>query len=349
MNQFEIILPKPGDLVFDVTDPDLYSYSLDSSLGEKLRQTASLQLSEKLTSILESAMTGSDILRHLEDNKVEFVAKFNSYTQSMLDSGQWKIGARKDSNTLYGVIVDSVTGESKGFVNLEKKLVSQLGTLPELAAIQVQLQAVSEQLIALTQAVQQVEQGQYNDRFAGVYSARQLIIEGLASKDPGLRERLLMQAVTIGAQTTSKLMLAIRNDASELADPATKSKEITRIETLLQDSLGYLNMSIQMNLAAYTALGEEQPLLATLSNYRTFIKQSLLEEDPSNHRSTAWRIDNGHRGDSGHVQQLAQTIYTSATKLVEDVVNKEIGGSLYEKVETSPNLHVSGMPQGDAE
>lgn len=349
MDQFEIILPTPRDLVFDVTDPDLYSYSFDSSLGEKLRQTASLQLSAKLTSILETAMTGSDILRHLGDNKVEYVARFSSYTQAMLDSGQWKIGAHKDSNTLYGVIVDSVTGESKGFVNLEKKLVSQLGTLPELAAIQVQLQAVSEQLMALTQAVQRVEQGQYNDRFAGVYSARQLIIEGLASKDQELRERLLMQAVTIGAQTTSKLMLAIRNDATELADSATKSKEIARIEALLQDSLGYLNMSIQMNLAAYTALGEERPLLATLSNYRAFIKQSLLEEDSVNHRSIAWRIDNGHSGEGGQVQQLAQTIYTSTTKLVEDTIDRKIGENLHDKIEVSTNLHVSGMPQGDAE
>ena len=50
-------------------------------------------------------------------------------------------------------------------------------------------------------------------------------------------------------------MLSIHEDAL-LIDSKTKSKDARRIDNLLQTSLGYLNSAVQLNLIAYTALGE---------------------------------------------------------------------------------------------
>ncbi len=340
-------MPTKDQLQFDVTDLGLYGYSLDNSLGKKLQETASAQLASSLEQTITQAMVGRDIVRNLGNGKTEYVAKFSAFTQNKLDTGEWKLGVHKDSDSLYGVIVDAVTNKDRGVVDLEKKVVTQLGDLPELLAIQGQLQAVSDQMAELSRAVQRVEKGQYNDRFAGVFTARQLIIEGLAANNGQLRDRMLMQAVTMASETTSRLMLALRDDAQTLSDIKTKPKEAAHVEELLQESLGYLNLSVQMSLAAYTALGEERSLLATLSNYRSFIKQVFLDTDSEDKRSLAWLIDNGHHGADGQVQKLVESVNESTAQIIGDVVSQQIGVEKHEEIEEATNLPSSGVSQGD--
>ncbi|MGH2096232.1 hypothetical protein ACQ10O_14700, partial [Enterococcus faecalis] len=75
-----------------------------------------------------------------------------------------------------------------------------------------------------------------------------------------------------------------------------------RIHNLLQTSLGYLNSAGQLNLIAYTALGEKQCLFATLTNYHSFVKQLLMKENESG-RTIACLLDNAHVGDDGRIQE----------------------------------------------
>ena len=80
------------------------------------------------------------------------------------------------------------------FLLMSKKLKNGewLGNLPELSAIQGQLVVITEQIENLNKLV---EQGQYNDRFAGFFSARQAVIEGFAAKDRTLSRELLTSAL----------------------------------------------------------------------------------------------------------------------------------------------------------
>lgn len=98
------------------------------------------------------------------------------------------IWRKKKTGETYAVIKDNLSGENKSFVTLDKKIVKELGVLPELSAIQGQLASISEQIEGLNQIIQRVEKGQYNDRYAGFFSSRQLVVEGLASENESNKE-----------------------------------------------------------------------------------------------------------------------------------------------------------------
>lgn len=81
-------------------------------------------------------------------------------------NGPWSI--RKKTGEMYASIKDVATGKIQSSVNLDKRVVQDLGNLPELSAIQGQLADIVEK-ISLNRLVERVEQGQrqYNDRYAG--------------------------------------------------------------------------------------------------------------------------------------------------------------------------------------
>ncbi|MCW8780814.1 hypothetical protein [Latilactobacillus curvatus] len=98
-----------------------------------------------------------------------------------------------------------------------------------------------------------------------------------------------------------------------------KSKEFKRIDQFLQNEIGYLNATVQISLIAYSALGEEQSLLAALSNYRSFINQVLLKEVGESQHTVAWKIDNVHPGNDGQFNKIATGITTQIEALINNV------------------------------
>ena len=264
------------------------------------------------------------MIKKLSNQKeTEYVAKISSFAKEKIDSGEWSFGIRKKTGETYAVIKDNLSGKNKSFVTLDKKIVKELGVLPELSAIQSQLTSISEQIEGLNQIMQRVEKGQYNDRYAGFFSARQLVIEGLASENELNKRELLISSIKIANETISKLMLSIHEDATLLIDSKTKSKDARRIDNLLQTSLGYLNSTVQLNLIAYTALGEKQSLFATLTNYHSFVKQVLMKENESG-RTIAWLLDNAHVGNDGRIQELTNDLSTKIELLIATYNNERI-------------------------
>lgn len=228
---------------------------------------------------------------------------------------------------------DSVTGKSKSFVTLDKKVTNNLGNLPELSAIQNQLKAIADQIESLNHLIERVEQGQYNDRYAGFFSARQMVIEALVSSNVKLKEELLIAAVKENNNTIAKLMFAIHQDSASFIDVKVKPKEARRIDNLLQNSIGYLNSSVQLNLIAYTVLEEPDALISALSNYQAFINQTLLKKIGNREETIAWRLDNAHKGNDGKFNQISIEITNKISSLVKDVKNDKLGVDDHEKID----------------
>ena len=210
---------------------------------------------------------------------------------------------------------------------------NELGNLPELSAIQGQLAAISEQIQDLNKLVRRVEQGQYNDRYAGFFSARQLVIEGLVVQDKRLKNELLSAAIKISNETIAKLMFAINHDANNFMDTKINSKEAERIGNLLQNSIGYLNSTIHLNLVTYSALGEKQALISILTNYQSYIEQTLLKAIGEPSRSVAWKIDNILKGEGNCFNELSKGIINNISNLIEDMTSKKIEGGETIKIE----------------
>ena len=318
MIEFEIDLPNENSITIDVTNKDLYNYDFNSYSLLPLQRAASLSVTDKIKNELFSHISEVSLINKLVNRgEDEYVAKLPDDVKKKLKSGEWSFGIRKKTGETYAVLKDNVSGKNKSFVTLEKKVVKDLGVLPELSVIQGQLAEVSKQIESLNHLVQRVEQGQYNDRYAGFFSARQQVIEGLASTNHSLKKELLISAIQTNNDTIAKLMLALYQDIHEFIDVKTKKKNAQRIENLLQTSIGYLNSSVQLNLIAYTAFGEQQALIATLKNYQAFIDQTLLQSIGCNGKSVAWLIDNMQKGNSGRFLDLSASVSNKITKLID--------------------------------
>ncbi|WP_056975959.1 hypothetical protein [Lacticaseibacillus sharpeae] len=335
MSKYEIVLPGPNQEVLDVTDPKLYTYDLSSDPLKGLQVASANQGLQRLSRALHSSIANTELINQLATgNKTEYIANFSEETRQKLASGEWRLGVRKDSQQMYGMLIDSATKRTKAIADLEPIVVQNLGTLPVLAAIQGQLSEIANKIANLTTAVQRVEQGQYNDRFAGVFSARQLLIEGLAATNVGIKTNLLTKSVMISSEAASELMMALRTDSVELIKKKDNGPETARLESLVRQSLTYLNTAVQIKLAAYTALGEEPALIATLSGYQTFLKQSLLTTGTVGEHSVAWLIDNGHHGKNDNpIFELTSRVAESSAELIEQVRQDRIGETEHERIE----------------
>ncbi|MBO0461845.1 MULTISPECIES: hypothetical protein [unclassified Enterococcus] len=335
MNDFEINLPTTTELSINVTNKELYNYDFSSYSLLPLQEAVGLSIIKSIKNELFSHISEAKLLKQLlEKGETEYVANFSDLAKKKLTSGEWSLGIRKKTGETYAIIKDTLTGRTKSTVTLDERTVRKLGNLPELSAIQGQLAAITEKIEDLNRLVERVEQGQYNDRFSGFHSARQLVIEGLVSHDSELKKELLISAIKTNNDTIAKLMFAIYQDAHDFTNIKIKSKDAKRIERLLQQSIGYLNSAVQLNLVAYSAVAEDQALLATLSNYHSFIEQTLLKKLDDSGHTLAWKIDNAHQGDSGCVNEIMTDISTKIDVLVHEIQGYEIGGKSNEKLTT---------------
>ncbi|WP_308629335.1 hypothetical protein [uncultured Enterococcus sp.] len=333
MKEFEIDLPRESSLLVNVTDKNLYNYDFTSYSLLPLQKIASKSITEKIKDSLFSNISSISLIEKMSNQKeTEYVARIPDFAKEKINSGEWSFGIRKKTGETYAVIKDNLSGKNKSFVTLDKRVVKDLGVLPELSAIQGQLASISEQIEGLNQIIQRVEKGQYNDRYAGFFSARQLVVEGLASDNEANKRELLISSIKIANETISKLMLSIHEDAGLLIDSKTKSKDARRIDNLLQTSLGYLNSTIQLNLITYTALGEKQSLFATLTNYHSFIEQVLMKEI-ENGRTVAWLLDNAHVGNDGKIQDLTTVLSGKIEMLITSYDKERIDVIENEKIE----------------
>ncbi len=123
------------------------------------------------------------------------------------------------------------------------------------------MKEISEQIQTLTQAVTRVEQGQHDDRYAGFIGARQRVLEGISLSDETIKKNLLFSAISLNNETIGKLMFSIHRNSLEIIDDKTKLKDMISLEKHLTESLSYLNVSVQLNVIAYTTLGEATAII----------------------------------------------------------------------------------------
>lgn len=319
MESFEIEIPEMEHFEIDVRKKELYNYDFQSYSLTPLQKEASLVVANKIRNNLFTHIPEAKLLKKLveknDNDNVEYVAKLSEVAKEKLKSGEWSYGIRKKTGETYAVLKDTETGKIKSSVTLEKRAVKDLGNLPELSAIQGQLASISEQIESLNELVIRVEQGQYNDRFSGFFSARQLIVEALATRNEQLKKELLLSAIKENNNTIAKLMMSIYTDSIDFTNLKTKQTDAKRINILLQQSISYLSSAMQLNVVAYTVLEEHESVTAVLSNYKAFTEQTLLEPKYDG-KSLAWKIDNFTKGNSNTFINLTQSISENINTLV---------------------------------
>lgn len=333
MKDFEIKIPWMDEHQNNVTDLSLYNYNFNSYSLSPMQEVAGKSIAEQVRDLVLKNVSNIDLVtKKATKGKKEIVADVTNDIKSKLESGELEfLVSRKDGKTL-PTFRNAKTKKFAGTVRLSEKEVKDLGNLSELSSMQAQLADISEQIENLNHNIQRVEQGQYNDRFAGFFSARQMVNEGLAALDSAVRKDLLLSAVKLNNDTIAKLMLAVHLDSQELTNEKTSKKDATRINQLLQQSIGYLNSSVQLNLIVFTQMAETNSLMATLTNYKSFVDQVLLLEN-EDHNTVAWLLDNGSKGDEGMVEEVTESISGKIKHVIDDYTGKNIEGEKHEELE----------------
>lgn len=318
MDKLVITLPDKADLNINILNKNLYIYDFNSYNLASLQEIAGLSIANKIKNIIfNNSAEIQTIQKAKRKNDPEYVAQLSETVKQKLAANELQFVTRKETGETSALLKNSKTGKIFGAVNLDRKVEKNIGDLTTLITMQSQLNTISDQLSELNNLVVRMEQGQYNDRFSGFFSSRQLLVEAIASKNDETKQSLLINATVISNQTIAQLMLSINQDTLDFVNMKTKPKDAKRINALLQQSIGYLNSSIQINLVAYSLLEEEKALMATLLNYQSFLEQTLLKKDMKTDKSIAWMIDNIQSGFSGKFTEISTEIVKTIHVLTE--------------------------------
>lgn len=318
MDKLVITLPDKADLNINILNKNLYIYDFNSYNLASLQEIAGLSIANKIKNIIfNDSAEIQTIQKAKRKNDPEYVAQLSETVKQKLAANELQFVTRKETGETSALLKNSKTGKIFGAVNLDRKVEKNIGDLTTLITMQSQLNTISDQLSELNNLVVRMEQGQYNDRFSGFFSSRQLLVEAIASKNDETKQSLLINATVISNQTIAQLMLSINQDTLDFVNMKTKPKDAKRINALLQQSIGYLNSSIQINLVAYSLLEEEKALTATLLNYQSFLEQTLLKKGMKTDKSIAWMIDNIQSGFSGKFTEISTEIVKTINGLTE--------------------------------
>ncbi|CAM4202360.1 hypothetical protein AT575_03320 [Streptococcus penaeicida] len=340
MNELTILFSDDEKKEINVFNQNLYKYDFSSYSLVPLQEISAQKVSENLLGkIIENTSKIEYVQKILSKADVQYVADYSDFVKEQLEKGNWKLGVKKSNGAMFGAIFDTSKSPQQivGQTELKKVSAKDFGNLAELSAIQGQLSDISNQIAELNVTIDRVENGQYNDRYSGFFAGRQLVIEALALSDEQLQRDLLLSAAKTNSETIAKLMLTINTDANEFTNINKNNLKISKkIEQFLQMSLGYLNATLQLNMLAYTALGEKQALIAALQNYNAFLNQTLLSPIDNRGKTLAWKIDNAHEGADGRINQnllaISNTIESLSESLRIDGDNHE-----FKKIEENRN------------
>ena len=279
------IINKPIQALLDVTDKSLYSFDERNGLV-KFREAANISAYDNFFSLIEMetieyVVNLFEKIPHLNNiieaikGKTEFVASLSEKAKRKLESNEWHWVASKDGSGLLTTLQDNLGNFAEQVkINMQTIRSDMMNAIINLMQ-QKNLDALMEKITELTDTVDKIAAGQYNDRISVFYEARQTYIEAMAMTDYESRRIALLNSAHSANKAISSLQQTIKFDLNSLLG-IKDSKKLNEKTRLIARCFSILNNSVQISINAYSALGENRALLATITSYQCFVEQSLL-------------------------------------------------------------------------
>ena len=141
-----------------------------------------------------------------------FQAILTDEQKSQLASGTLKLMTKKDGS-LMANLINPETKKIVSTVSLEKvKLSPEISQAMTNYATQIQMAQIAEQMQMVQIAVEEVRQGQENDRLASAYSCQQKLLQAMSIKNPELKSLALMRIVS-DAEDSRNLLMQSQNES----------------------------------------------------------------------------------------------------------------------------------------
>lgn len=268
--------------LLDVTDKSLYSFNRRSVLTKLSESSGAMAFDHLIRTASSDTLAAAAskipaLLKVLEsmEGRTDLIVKLSAEARQKLSSGEWSWLFAKDGSGILPTLRDETKRWAKQ-VRLEEvtRHPDLLDSLVNVAQSN-NLAMLAEQINQLSDAVDRIAAGQHLDRIARFYAARQLYIEAMSMTDPAHRCAALLHAAQVATEAAAALQQELKYELSSLAT-AKGVKQLDRSTQRVADGFSHLNDTVQLSIFAYSALGEQQALLASIRSYQCFIEDTLL-------------------------------------------------------------------------
>jgi hypothetical protein len=273
MNEKETaLILRPEQALLDVTDKSLYSFNERESMA-KFREASTVMALNRFFSLADSEAAQlivgiAEKVPHLKNTfdslkgKTELVVKMSEEARKKLESGEWHWVLASDGSGMLPSMKDAAehfAGQIRvGQKTIHPDVINSLIGLTQ----KNNLDALTDKVIYLTDIVERISAGQYNDRVAMFYGARQMYIEAMGMNDTDNRRIALLNAAKSANEAIASLQQSIRYDLNNLAN-VKSGKQLDESTKLIAKCFAKLNDSVQISVNVYAALGENRALLAS--------------------------------------------------------------------------------------
>lgn len=206
-----------------------------------------------------------------------------------LATGSVKLMTTSDGKLLANLI-NTKTGKIISNVKLDKiSLTPELNKAIINYSNQIQLAQIAEDIRYVQLAVEEVREGQENDRLAIAYSCKQKLLQAMQIEDHNLKKIALLNLVSSAEDNRNKLMLSQTSNVKLLKEQPKdfwgkflkgekedlkKDKRIAE----LRENMNALNLVSLVETLAYQELGEHKAANIALQYFGDYINKTYLSD-----------------------------------------------------------------------
>lgn len=269
-------------------------YPCVSTIIEPLINHAKSNLS-KIENLLYSSTSFIEVIKGFVPQET-LQAILTDEQKSKIAKGALKVMTKKDGS-LMANLIDPKTKKIVDTISLEKvKLTPELGQAISNFSSQMQMAQIAEQIQSVQLAIEEVRQGQENDRLAAAYSCEQKFLQAMVIKNPALKNEALMRIAFDAEDSRNLLMLSqktnatfIRKQPESIIGKIIKGEKQAKINDRmneLRDGLNAVNMVSLVEAMVYNELGEPEAAKQCLLFYSDFLNKTYLS-----HKGFVARLD----------------------------------------------------------
>lgn len=274
------------------TDISPYDISFPAQFFTSTVSTCLQKAESMIEKIYKEVMSDASIVTQLQQSTKKgfrLVVDATEDTLNAIEKGQIKLSMDKSGRTF--AQVRRTDGKYGSKLPIKRETFGkgidpvQMANAMQMKALQKQIKDISDQIYFIDSGVQEILQGQQNDRIGLYYSGVSLFLESRNISDTEMRKMVVAQALKALSDSTFQLTLKIQSDINYLANKeyeeakGKKSRESlisSRMDEINQ-SFAFIHQATMLKAGTYCEIGEYTAMASVLDEYSYFIKNTIQE------------------------------------------------------------------------
>ncbi len=251
------------------------------------------QQQEMVSAILEVSPAMAELAKGLKKTQ-HLKLVFSDEIKDKLAKGTYHLMERKECDEIFTAVVVDAKGKTEAIADLKWEDISKGVDVANLLsamqgmAIQQQLRDIAGQLEEMSESMEDILMGQYNDRLALYYSGESIFREALATNNNELRKQLSAASIMALTDAETSLQTSLTYEVNNLCKKydSKKGRFIDMSGNKLREKMFLINTAFQtihkavtLKASIYYQDGEYRALTTVLDGYKTFLENTLTDEN----------------------------------------------------------------------